>query len=65
MPDPPYAQLYGHSRHSCCGVCQQSSIGSETPTIPKQFYSMFPKNEVQRKICQLTLSVPDDFFKKL
>ena len=75
MPDPPYAQLHGHRRLGCCGGFQQTSIGSETPTTLKQFYSTFPKNkfgikkpvipEMQKKICQLTLSVHDDFFLKL
>ena len=37
-------QLYGHSRQGGCGVCQGISMGSETPTTPKQFNSPFPQN---------------------
>ena len=33
------SQLNGHSRQGSCGVCQGISMGSETPNIPKRFYS--------------------------
>ena len=38
----PYpAQLYGHIRQGGRGVCQEISMGSETPTTPKRFNSPF------------------------
>ena len=47
------SKRYGHSSQGGCVVCHGISMGSETPTTPKQFNSTFPKINLVLKKSQL------------